>query len=246
MKRLLLAVLLLSVLVFGLPVAAQDGGNVPTFIEYGAIVEGEITNQEFEVEYSFAGTAGDVIIVEMARVEGSDLENPALLILNADFEVLTSREGYDSVAVIYELPADGQYFLLASRSDGRAGTSTGAYELTLLSPPELLAGQPLEASTSRESNEFFVIRTTENFSLRYTHNDGVFAPRINVAIVHAESGSMEVIAAMEGSKLGSGQLNIDTTDLDAAMYIVYTSHSSLYEYYEGEALADFTLEFVAP
>ena len=243
-KQIILVVTLLTILTIGLPVAAQDGGDGDNVIEYGETVTGEVTNREFEVEYSFTGSASDIIVVLMTRSDGSELDSPALIVLNEDFEVLTSKDSYASVTVIYELPEDGQYYLLASRRDGRAGESSGTYELTLLNPRELTIDEPLEASANYEDEQYFVIRSAQDFSLQYTHNSGLFAPRINVSIINEESGSLDVIAAMEGSRLGSGQLNVNTSELDAGIFIIYTSRSSVYEYYSGEALADFTLEFV--
>jgi hypothetical protein len=245
MKRILVVFSLFCVLYVGLPVAAQEGDSAENTIGYGETVSGEITNREFEVEYSFTGNAEDVIIVLMNRSDGSELDNPAVIILNEEFDVVASKDSYASVTLIYELPSDGQYYAVATRRNGRAGESVGAYELTLLNPRELFADEPLEASANRDEEQYFVIRTSDNFSLQYTHNSGVFAPRINVSIINDEAGSLDVIAAMEGSRLGSGQLNINTSELDSGVFIIYTGRSSIYEYYSGEALADFTLLFTA-
>jgi len=61
MKKLTLLIVLLFT--FAFPLLGQED-NV---VEYGDTATGEITNREFEIEYSFSGAAGDVVSSILAQ-----------------------------------------------------------------------------------------------------------------------------------------------------------------------------------
>ena len=123
--------MILAVMLFA-PMAlafAQDEGP----LGYGDSIQGEITNRNFEIEYSFEGTVGEVVVIQMTPEDTRDgLTRPSVILLDTEFEVLSTVTGNrDAATLVYMLPADGEYFILATRHDGRAGDSVGAYTLVI-------------------------------------------------------------------------------------------------------------------
>lgn len=104
-------------------------------IVYGGQVIGTINDQTIEESFVFVGAADDVVTISMVRTNG-DLD--ALLTLrNADGKQLTSDDdGYaegrkDSLIDGFVLPADGMYFVEASRYERAEGETSGDYVLEL-------------------------------------------------------------------------------------------------------------------
>lgn len=109
------------------------GGEALEII-YGATVSGQIDNQNIAEEYVFFGQAGDVITITMERASG-DLD--ALLTLyDSDrkqiaFNDDSGPDTKDARIQGFVLPRDDMYTLVASRFEREAGTTSGAYILTL-------------------------------------------------------------------------------------------------------------------
>jgi len=67
-------------------VLAQEDSNT---IAYGDTVVGEITNREFEIEYTFTGKADDVVVIEMHQVDVlGDLDHPVIMVLDTEYNPL--------------------------------------------------------------------------------------------------------------------------------------------------------------
>jgi hypothetical protein len=121
--RKLLALLLLgSLALMALPAMAQSGT-----IEYGQTVEGELTEDEIEVEYTFMGTEGDVIIAEHIS---DDYDSYLTLEFDGD-EIASNDDGagnLDSRIGPFTLEDTGEYTLLLRPLDN---TTPGDFELRL-------------------------------------------------------------------------------------------------------------------
>ena len=63
MKQISVGFVLLLFVSMTFAAQAQDA----TPIQYGEIVNGEITEDEYEIAYNFSGTQGDIVVIEMRR-----------------------------------------------------------------------------------------------------------------------------------------------------------------------------------
>lgn len=103
-------------------------------IAYDEEAQGEISSADYHQLFAFNGRQGDVITAEMSAPEGN--LDPYLLLLDAGGQVLASSDdegaGRDARIELYRLPAEGQYFLVATRYGQELGLTTGSYRLTLL------------------------------------------------------------------------------------------------------------------
>ncbi len=227
MKSLALISTLIILTCLGVPALAQGGD---TTIEYGQSVTGEITNQAFEVPYIFQGTAGDIIVAEMSAADVlGDLSMPSIILLDADFNMLSSVYGFNSAVLVARLPADGTYNLLATRSDGRAGDSVGEYTLSLLKPQVLVADEVVAGSITNETVDYFVIEAEGPFNLRYEKQTGNFYPATTIHVI--SDGELEEVASLQGDELISGVLGLE-------------GQSDYYIVTVGEALWDFNFDTV--
>ncbi len=115
-------------------------------LRYGDSIYNEVTNTNPLVYYSFRGNAGDVISVQMRRATG-DLD-ASLQVLNSRGEVLAENDdspgSVDAVISGLILRADDIYVIVASRYGQAAGTSRGAFVLTLNAESESGLGSRLD------------------------------------------------------------------------------------------------------
>ncbi len=102
-------------------------------IMYGATVTGQLGNDKEAEEYVFFGRQGDVVKISMERASG-DLDSLVTLYDSDRKQIAFDDDsGGEKDALIqrFELPRDDMYILVASRYDREAGTTSGAYILSL-------------------------------------------------------------------------------------------------------------------
>lgn len=116
---------------FANPAAA---GNA-TPIAYGETRQGNIDAAATTAVYRFLGTAGDIVTITMRR-GGGDLDS-YLYLLDGDgqllFEDNDSGGANGDAQIIFELPADGAYVIVATRLGQAQGTTSGGFVVELLS-----------------------------------------------------------------------------------------------------------------
>src|SRR5688572_1728957 len=130
MRRFICGLLLCVIIVQG-SVWGQQPGTAP--ITYDQPVTGEVTSENFRHLYALSGRAGDIITIRMTLTEG-DLD-PYLVLLDQNGAMLAySDDDGDLTGAMIEswrLPANGQYFIIATRFGHEQGSTTGTYELSI-------------------------------------------------------------------------------------------------------------------
>lgn len=239
-KRLIILSLVAVMLIALAPSFAQDGGA----IEYNSTITGEITNDNFEVNYSFSGAAGDVVLARVEPVEFfGGYADPVLTLTAADGTVLAYRTGFSSADVAAILPVDGDYTLTVGRADGASGSSVGEFYLSLWLPDVLTSGASVSASTDSDSVVYYVVKDLSAFTLAYEKSGGEFAPEISVNAIVTEPnyadefGYLETWAALNGKVLKAGSLSVDG---DADVYVIKVAEA-LFDFNFFLVTADYTL-----
>lgn len=209
MRRFFAIALILALVIAGGSAVVHAQGSA---LHYGDVVDGEITNEAFEVEYTFTGSANDVVIIRM-WAEGFEnvVNEPALALATADNEVLGSTADHISIAaatLVATLPSDGDYKILATRVDGSAGDSVGAYKLSVLKPELLTPGQPVTGSISSEDVAHYLIDAEGPFVLTYQRTGGAYSPEISINVI-SDIGETESQAVLSGGIMRGGSLDID-------------------------------------
>lgn len=103
-------------------------------LEYGAVVTGQITDDQFNRYYLITAQRGDVLTIEVVTTRGDTLD-PALILLDSRLRSLVGHDfnsrGRSARITSYRVPADGAYVLVVSRSNRETGRTSGSYTLTV-------------------------------------------------------------------------------------------------------------------
>lgn len=106
----------------------------PLPIAFGETAEGNLSNQQYERFYTFSARKDDLITVSMQRGRSGRLDS-YIILANAGFIPLIEDDdggtGQNARITSYRLPADGTYYIIATRYSGKEGTTEGDFQLTL-------------------------------------------------------------------------------------------------------------------
>ncbi|MBI5929405.1 MAG: hypothetical protein HY862_08860 [Chloroflexi bacterium] len=154
------------------PVAHAQGGA----LALNEWVEGTLTADAFETTYTISVTAGDVILIEMYAKLGTYDLDPALKLSDSLGEQLDENDdtiGLGAV-IVFEVPADGDYTILATRALGADGSSEGDYILRASQITPLAVGSTVEATIYADDAQSY-----PSVSVLKPEADGTWA--INIA-----------------------------------------------------------------
>lgn len=99
-------------------------------LQFNQPTKGQISNDAFRQVYTFTGHSSDVISLTLTVTNGSLV--PMLILTDGQGALLTRDLSAGSANIqSWTLPADGPYFVIASRFGQDQGTTTGSYTLLL-------------------------------------------------------------------------------------------------------------------
>lgn len=173
-----------------LGVSAESGSG----LRYGDTVANAISDDTPEVYYSFRARQGDLVTLAMRRDGGGTLD-PLVQIVDANRRILIEADDYegspDARIERWQVPADGQYLIVATRYGGVAGRTTGAFLLTLSKVPDsalgssaglaiqVQAGVPTERDITAERYEVWYVfeaRAGQRVSISLARVNGSLDP----------------------------------------------------------------------
>jgi len=235
-KWIVLLWLLLGVVTVG---SAQD---VPT-LEYGDTVRGEITNAVFEVAYQFLGNPDDVVVIEMLATDNdTELRAPEILLLDAEGNLLAdsiNNIGIEEAVLVFQVPEEAFYTVIATREDGRGGDDTGEYTLTLFQPPIIKADDVAESRISNVSRPlYFVVESEDDFTLTYEKQAGDFFPQVSVSTLPDNNGELEEVAIASGDVLSLLTFGV----FEGGQPHIVIVERALFDFAFDTITADFTLQ----
>jgi hypothetical protein len=210
MKNMLgIFIVSLSMLTLTPTIIAQEDA---TTINYGDTVEGQITTDAFEVKYRFEGKQNEVVILRMdAEPRDTGLQTPAFKVLSNQTSIIDSTRIFTlSLTVAYavfQLPRDGEYIIVATRREGKTSQDTGGYKMSLNNALPLTANIPISDNASDTLEKFYVVDSTEPFTIAYSRVSGNFRPAVYVSAIKA-AGATEPSAEISGMSLDSGTISV--------------------------------------
>lgn len=105
----------------------------PATLQADTPVEGELDDTRYEQFYSFQAERDDLVTLTMELISGR--LDTALVLANAGLQPLVEDDdggaGTNARIGQYRIPATGTYYVIATRSGGLEGTTSGSYRLTL-------------------------------------------------------------------------------------------------------------------
>ena len=260
MKSLL--IILIAVMLSGALTMAQ----ADTMLALGETVTGEITIDKYEALYSFEGQAGQIIRAVM-RPRNPPMggystgwwSHPALLLLDADKRVMAELHTHETAALIVEVPATSQYYLIATGWYGRVKENVGKFDLLLEEVPELPLGETVDCEVSSDMGKHYALRADGDFAITYRYGAGEFRPQISVNIIaddpyscgidsshctsDADYANLHEVAALSGARLTGGTLEVAANPAANELYIVEVGKEPWsYFYSDSPKSASFTLE----
>lgn len=112
------------------PDVRGDSSDIP--IAYGDTVTGMISDEQYIVYYTFAGEAGDTVVVTVDRSSGN--LDPYTGLIDAAGNVLIEDDdsgGDRNARLTYTLPQTGDYRIAVTRYQIENGETSGGYRLSL-------------------------------------------------------------------------------------------------------------------
>ena len=237
MKKLLVVLFLLAMV----PAMAHAQGDKQT-IAYGETVQGEVTNADFDQEYIFEGSAGDVAIVQLIADENAEFD-PLLYLATADNEILAQNDDFSgyNARIIYRLPDDGQYVIIATRLGERTGTGTGGFEVTLEKAQISELGVTIEGMVRSDevtASHVFVPEADGIYEIQYTHVSGDFYPGFLVQTIPEDATYYQEVASITGIEVLGGTVRVS---LAAGQIYVLSFQENYYTYNETTEQAVYTI-----
>jgi hypothetical protein len=113
-----------------------NSSQAPVSIFLNQTIEDSLTDTLYERFYSFEGQRDQLVTITMERTVFAGQLDSLLILTNAAFEPLAENDdsngGSNSRIVLYRLPADGLYHIIATRFGRAEGESFGSYRLSLI------------------------------------------------------------------------------------------------------------------
>lgn len=192
----------LAAVSFSMPsvIRAQDA------LKYGDAVEGEVTDSAAEVEYTFTGAQGDLVVINVAQADESDLEME-VEVSGADGAVASSTEQYTSYSAqaAFEVPADGDYTVkVFANEEAGDEAKVGKFNLNISKPELLKAGASIDGTASSDATMYYELDASAEVTLTYTKTDGDFNPAVILNSIDTENSSLTSMSELNLGKSITG------------------------------------------
>lgn len=236
MKKMFLISLVLALLVIVAPSLAQDE------LSAGVPVSGELTAEVAEIAFTYSGSEGEVIVMELYPVDIlADYDQPSIILQDSSGNELMRRDGYGETEAVWQLPADDTYTIIASRADD---TSVGEFTLTVKKPTPLAINEGVSGTlNSEEPPVYFLYDGVDNFALSVVIN-GDYSPQVTIATINTEyvPGTLDEVGYLGGATLTKGSIG---TFEGGQIYVIVLDRALL-SFYFNEVTSDFDLSLVPP
>ncbi len=204
----------------------------PVVLTSGQTVNGTINKEIYQVRYFVNVHQGMVLAVTMAAAPGSTLD-PMVSLLDSNNNLLAvnddSAPGIKNAAFAYSSPQDGQYVVVATRSQEAAGTTTGDYTLKVEEQQPVAATPQLV--TIRYGDTVNGAIGAQNFLLYYTFQ-GTEGDVVSIRMRHVPGATLDPVLYLYtfGSEpqLLMSNNDVEAGSPDAAIVDFKLPHSGLY------------------
>lgn len=213
------------------PTAAEGRRQAGTPLRFDEPVEGTLDDRTFRQIFTFAGQANQVIALSMSHDSG-DLD-PYLLLTDDRGTILALSDddgpGGDARIAFKRIPADGTYFVIATRFAQELGSTSGDYTLLL----ERVGSSGESGSTALRYGDSVIDRVTADtplvfyfmraergdvITIRMRRTSGNLDPRLDLATADGV-----VMVANDDDPLAEGTLDagiVNYTVLETGMYLI--------------------------
>jgi hypothetical protein len=229
--RLVLAGVMLSLAIgTSRPASADVRYQAGTPLNYDQPVTGALDDQTYRQVYTFTGRADEVVAISMSQTTG-DLD-PYLLLTDELGNILAVSDddglGVDALIAFKRIPADGRYFVIATRFGQSQGSTAGEYTLLLehvglggTQDTVLRYGDSVFGRVTQEEPQvFYFLRARRGDVINVTERriSGNLDPRVDLATADGI-----VLVSNDDAPLAEGQLDAGIrhyTILETGVYLI--------------------------
>lgn len=198
-----------------LPAAAQTQNN----LDYGDMVEGQISNQAFEIVYTFEGQKDEVVVITMTSAQDSGLD-PYLYLTTTDNTVISQNDDAFNLnaRIIMRLPESSTYNIIATRLGGRTGEGEGQFSLSLEDVPSTEGDINIDGAaspTEQPPTHIFVLDADGVYTITYSLSEGDYFPSLVLERVNNDEFYNDEIASLgaDGLQTATIALNLNAGEL---------------------------------
>jgi hypothetical protein len=163
--------IIISILLIYSSATAQD--KIP--ITPGEWIQGELSNDDFEVKYTFDGTQGQIVTVAMMPDWDASGMDVALVLRDSDGDVIGQNDDIDGPhsLVVAELPSSESYIILATRAGDSEGEGLYWLQVNVVQPLSLGLKETISIVSEDEKQfpRFYVIRSESSASVKFGFNE---------------------------------------------------------------------------
>jgi hypothetical protein len=234
-----LAILLSVALLMGFAVITVNA-KAATAIAYGDVVEGEITADVTEVQYTLTAAKGDIVVLDMRRGKDSELYSTAIIVQDpSGNEVVNTTEDTSANNTVagFTADADGDYTVIATRN--KYSDTTGAFQLRPTAAKLLQSGDSIKGLVDNDSADvYYALPAATDMKISYTQTTGDYFLYFRILVLDSKtSGSLSASStAVKGITWTVGL----TTDTDF-MTLVSVGGDS-YDLAHSDISSKFTLD----
>jgi hypothetical protein len=221
----------------GVADAQTTGGAQTTPIKYGDVVRGALSNKNYQITYTFKGKKDDTVVISYISDYGADKSLFGRVLSVTQGKTVLIDPTNSIGRAFLTLPSDGDYTVIAGRTDGKKGTEEGAFILRLINVQPLEDGTAVtqkishaDVTANTSIDDYYLLQPNGAFTVKYELTDGEERPSIDIDKVY-DDGGLSTVASMSGSILDNGVLGI--TPDKGSTYLVhindfYTKNSLSY------------------
>lgn len=213
MKTILTTFAFLSLFLFSNQLSfAQE----PQIINIGDEISDTFEMRTDEMLYSFEGTAGTIVVVEVLSEDILSGFFPEVTLVNDRGSTLASSGDFsnsdnfefaiDKATIFLDLPRDGVYTVVISLNQFATLQSDAPFVLRVISPEILEVSQSIESELTTSRDTYFVVISEDIFTINYRPIRSNFAT--DLIIYRLDSDTRETLGTISGKDVVSASLTV--------------------------------------
>ncbi|MBA3869236.1 MAG: hypothetical protein H0X30_08785 [Anaerolineae bacterium] len=155
------------------------------------MVEGEITKDVTEIDYTLTVAKGDIVVLDMRRSKDSELYSTAIIVQDASgTEVVNTTEDTSANNTVagFTAHADGDYTVIATRN--KYSDTTGGFELRPTAAKLLQSGDSIKGLvTNKTADLYYALPADTDAKISYAQTTGDYFLYFRILVLDSKTSS---------------------------------------------------------
>jgi hypothetical protein len=220
--------------------AATVQAKAPTSIAYGDVVEGEITADVTEINYTLTVAQGDIVVMDMRRSKDSKLYSTAIIVQDPNGnEVVNTTEDTSANDTVtgFKADSDGDYTVIATRN--KYSDTTGAFQLRPTAAKTLQSGDSTKGLVNNDTADvYYALPSSQDLKISYIQTKGDYFLRFRVKVLDSKNNASlyATASAIDGITLTIG------LKTEADLITLISVGADAYDFQNQDISSKFTLD----